>query len=108
LLGGWAAYNEGNIDWPDDPPAPEPEECNDCPPCKTVSGRIVPVGTPGYRPLDIIPDNEIQHGVAGSHHNIFIAKQNPNNCQCFWKKQKYVLKPHQLTPDMIPIEPFIN
>jgi len=81
---------------------------NGCQPCKTVSGRIVPVGTIGYRPLDILPDNVQQHGVYGSHHNIFVANQNPNNCQCFWQKQKYVLKPDQITTDMIPVEPFIQ
>jgi hypothetical protein len=86
------------------------EQCKDksCPPCKTVSGRVVPVDTVGYRPLDVIPDTEVQHGVAGSHHNIFIAKQNPNNCQCFWAKQKYVLKPGQLPPGAVPVEPFVN
>lgn len=62
----------------------------------------------GYRPLDVLPDDTIQHGVAGSHHNIFIAQQNPNNCQCFWRKQKYVLKPGELPLNAIPIEPFIN
>jgi len=77
------------------------------PPCQTISGKIVPIGTKAYRPLDIIPDNIKQHGVFGSHHNIFIANQNPYNCKCFWKKEKYVLKPNQITPDMIPIEPFI-
>ena len=84
---------------------------DDCPPCKTVSGRIVLVGTMGYRPLDALPDDVIQHGVAGSHHNIFVAKQapkgSPQPCRCFWQKQKYVLKPDQITPDMIPVEPFI-
>jgi hypothetical protein len=55
-----------------------------CKPCKTISGRIVAKGTVAYRPLDVIPDDEKQHGIYGSHHNIFIAKQNPNNCQCFW------------------------
>ena len=80
----------------------------DCPPCKTISGKIVPVGTKAYRPLDIIPDDEMQHGVYGSHHNIFVAHQNPKNCKCFWQKQKYVLKPEEITPDMIPIEPFVN
>ncbi|MBT0962731.1 RHS repeat-associated core domain-containing protein [Denitromonas iodatirespirans] len=79
-----------------------------CPPCRTVSGRIVPVGTIAYRPLDVIPDDVMQHGVYGSHHNIFVAKQNPNNCQCFWQKQKYVLKPGELPPKAIPIEPFVN
>jgi hypothetical protein len=92
----------------------KPKECEGdkpCPPCKTISGRIVQVGTVGYRPLDVIPDDVMEHGVYGSHHNIFVAKQAPRNspqpCKCQWKKQKYVLKPHQLTSDMIPIEPFI-
>jgi hypothetical protein len=90
----------------------KPKECEGdkpCPPCKTISGRIVQVGTVGYRPLDVIPDDVMEHGVYGSHHNIFVAKQYPNpKCDCFWQKQKYVLKPNQLTSDMIPIEPFIN
>ena len=54
---------------PDDP----------CPPCKTISGKTVKVGTIAYRPLDIIPENEMQHGVYGSHHNIFVAGQTPRN-----------------------------
>jgi len=58
-------------------------ENDGCPPCKTISGRIVAIGTIGYRPLDIIPDNVKQHGVYGSHHNIFVANQNPKNCMCF-------------------------
>ena len=88
-----------------------PEDDQSCPPCRTVSGRVVAVGTIGYRPLDVIPDSEMQHGVYGSHHNIFIAKQAPKGtpqpCKCFWVKQTYVLKPEQLTPDMVPIEPFM-
>jgi hypothetical protein len=79
-----------------------------CSPCKTVSGRVIPSGTVGYRPLDVISDDVVQHGVAGSHHNIFIANQNPNNCKCFWAKQKYVLKPGQLPPGSVPVEPFAN
>jgi|SRR6185437_2332832 len=49
------------------------DSCKDkkCPPCKTVSGRIVPVGTIAYRPLDVIPDDVKQHGVYGAHHNLF-------------------------------------
>jgi hypothetical protein len=79
-----------------------------CPPCRTVTGRVVPVGTVGYRPLDVIPDNVVRHGVAGSHHNIFIANQNPNNCRCFWALQKYVLKPGRLPDGAVPIEEFAN
>ena len=80
-----------------------------CPPCKTVSGKIVLPKTLGYRPLDIIHDNVKQHGVYGSHHNIFEANQYPYpKCDCFWDKQKYVLKPEQLTASMIPVEQFIK
>ncbi|UEP36352.1 hypothetical protein LL998_01395 [Burkholderia ambifaria] len=88
----------------------EKDDCpNKCNPCKTVSGKIIAVGTFGYRPLDVIPDNEMQHGVYGSHHNIFQANQSPYpKCICFWAKQKYVLKPEQLTSSMVPIEPFLN
>ncbi|MDX1915005.1 MAG: RHS repeat-associated core domain-containing protein [Methylophilus sp.] len=80
----------------------------DCPPCKTVSGRIVTVGTIGYLPLDVLPDNVEQHGVLGSHHNYFIANQNPSNCHCFWNKQRAVIKPNALPSSAIPYEPFLN
>ncbi|BBS36306.1 hypothetical protein WP5S18E01_11530 [Enterobacter cloacae] len=50
-----------------------------CPPCKTISGRIIPVKTLSYRPLDEIPDDKMEHGVYGSHHNIFEANQAPSN-----------------------------
>ncbi|WP_261381077.1 RHS repeat domain-containing protein, partial [Xanthomonas vasicola] len=80
-----------------------------CPPCKTISGMIVPVGTIGYRPLDVIPNNVMQHGVYGSHHNIFVANQYPYpKCDCFWAKQKYVVKPDQLQPGWVPVEPFVT
>ncbi|MGD8843270.1 MAG: RHS repeat-associated core domain-containing protein [Gammaproteobacteria bacterium] len=83
--------------------------CKDkeCPPCKTVSGKIVPVGTIGYRPLDTPPDGKIEHGIAGPHYNIYKANQNPNNCQCFWQPQGAV-SPSALPPGAIPIEPFAN
>lgn len=88
------------------------EEKKNCPPCKTMSGRTVPVKTLAYRPLDVIPDTEMQHGVYGSHHNIFEANQAPPNtprpCNCFWVKQNYVLKPWEIAPSMIPMEPFLN
>ncbi|HGQ7344571.1 TPA: hypothetical protein ACL1TL_006731, partial [Pseudomonas aeruginosa] len=67
-----------------------------------------PVGTLGYRPLGIIPDDEMQHGVYGSHYNMFVANQNPNNCRCFWQKKNYVLKPEQLLTNAVPVDPFIS
>lgn len=95
-----------------DDPFKERDQCrpdNTCPPCKTTAGRIVPVGTVGYRPLDVIPDTEMQHGVYGSHHNMFIANQYPYpKCDCFWAKQKWVAKPDALQPSWVPVEPFVN
>ncbi len=87
------------------------EMCKDkkCPPCKTVSGKVVPVGTISYRPLDVIPDDVQQHGVYGSHHNLFQANQYPYpKCDCFWRKLKNVAKPSEIQPGWIPIEPFAN
>ncbi len=97
---------------PINPPKNEPNEPKQCKPCITTTGRKVLPKTIGYRPLEIIPDNVMQHGVYGSHHNIFISNQAPINsprpCYCFWAKQNYVLKPHQITPKMVPVEPFVN
>lgn len=79
----------------------------ECPPCKTVSGKIVPVGTIAYRPLDTPPPGKIEHGISGSHYNIYKANQNPNNCQCFWQS-KGAVSPSALPPGAIPIEDFVN
>ncbi len=79
----------------------------ECPPCKTVSGKIVPVGTIAYRPLDTPPPGKVEHGIAGPHYNLYKANQNPNNCQCFW--QPILVVPEGGLPaDAIPIEPFAN
>jgi RHS repeat-associated protein len=85
-----------------------PQQCpKECPPCKTVSGKIVPVGTIAYRPLDIPPAGKIEHGIQGPHHNLYNARQNPKNCQCFWQPWGAV-SPSDLPSDAIPIEPFAN
>ena len=85
------------------------EICKDdkkCPPCKTVSGTIVPVGTIGYRPMET--PSSPQHGIAGPHYNIYKANQYPApKCDCFWQPQGAV-KPSDLPADAIPIEPFTN
>lgn len=78
-----------------------------CPPCKTVSGKVVPAGTTGYRPLDTPPPGRTQHGIVGPHYNIYKANQNPKNCQCFWQSIGAV-PPTGLPPGAIPIEPFVN
>jgi RHS repeat-associated protein len=50
---------------------------NQCPPCKTITGRVVPLGTIAYRPLDIIPDDEAQHGVSGSTSQSISSEPDP-------------------------------
>lgn len=76
------------------------------PPCVTVSGKIVPVGTLAHRPLDIPPSGQTQHGISGPHFNIYRANQNPNNGQCFWQSVGAV-PAGALPADAIPIEPFL-
>jgi RHS repeat-associated protein len=86
----------------------KPEQCTDkpCPPCKTVSGKIVPVGTIGYRPLDT--PSRPQHGIVGPHYNIYKANQYPApKCDCFWQPVGAV-PPSGLPAGAIPIEPFAN
>jgi hypothetical protein len=86
-----------------------PEE-DGCPPCKTVSGKVVAVGTIGYRPLDT-PDRP-QHGIDGSHYNLLKANQIPKGnpvgeCDCFWQPIGAV-SPTDLPAGAIPAEPFDN
>jgi RHS repeat-associated protein len=81
------------------------KEKKPCPPCKTVSGKIVPIGTVGYRPMDT--PSKPQHGISGSHYNLLKANQNPNNCQCFWQPIGAV-RPVDLPAGAMPVEPFAN
>jgi len=76
-----------------------------CPPCKTVSGKIVPVGTIGYR-FDRVPPSRPHRPLPGDHYNLLQANQNPNNCRCFWRplKQATEIAP----PGSIPVEDFVN
>jgi RHS repeat-associated protein len=77
-----------------------------CPPCKTVSGKIVPVGTISYRPMDT--PSTPQHGIAGPHYNLYKANQYPApKCDCFWQSIGAV-PPSGLPAGAIPIEPFAN
>jgi hypothetical protein len=82
-----------------------------CPPCRTVSGKVVPVGTIAYRPLDTPPAGTSEHGVAGPHYNLYRANQAPRNspqpCKCFWQRVGAV-PASQLPPGAIPIEPFTD
>jgi hypothetical protein len=98
---------------PADGAASRPKRRNDeeCPPCKTRSGRIVPVGTIAYRPLDTPPAGKIEHGIAGPHYNIYKANQSPRSspqpCRCFWQPVGAV-PPSALPTGAIPIESFVN
>ncbi|GAA0695166.1 hypothetical protein GCM10009429_21910 [Dyella marensis] len=64
--------------------------CDDnkpCSPCMMVDGTQVAVGTIGYR-YDQVPPSEPHWPFTGSHYHLFVAKQNPNNCQCMWQPLK--------------------
>jgi len=71
--------------------------------CRTITGKIVPVGSIAYRPLDTpgVP----QHGMTGSHYNLYRANQNPNNGRCFWQSIG-AIPASALPENAIPIEPF--
>ncbi|MEK7762351.1 MAG: RHS repeat-associated core domain-containing protein [Nitrospirota bacterium] len=83
--------------------------CPECPPCRTVSGKVVPVGTVAYRPMETPPAGEVEHGIAGPHYNLYRANQAPRNspkpCKCFWQPIDAV-KATNLPMGAIPIEPF--
>jgi len=85
-----------------------PEE-KPCPPCRTIDGLTVPVGTIGYR-LDIVPPGKPHHPYKGSHYNLYKANQNPNNCQCFWQEVGASDAAGGLPPPpgSIAIRPFAN
>jgi RHS repeat-associated protein len=92
-------------------PLPRPDAKADCleadpnKPCRTISGKIVPVGTIAYRPLDT--PNRPQHGIVGSHYNLYRANKNPNNGICFWQSIGAV-PAGSLPHGAIAIEPFAN
>lgn len=106
ILGGLGLILSLSGDTPkaDACPADQP-----CPPCKTISGKIVPVGTIGYRPLD--NPSKPQHGIIGPHYNVLRANQAPRAsskpCFCFWQPAGAV-PPSGLPAGAIPIEPFAN
>jgi RHS repeat-associated protein len=74
-------------------------------PCRTISGKLVPVGTVAYRPLDT--PSRPQHGIVGPHYNLYRANKNPNNGRCFWQSIGAV-PAGALPRGAIPIEPFAN
>lgn len=78
------------------------------PPCITVSGKVVAVGTYGYR-HDIVPPSKPHYPFTGDHYNLYRANQNPNNGKCFWVESGAADASNgQLPPpNSIPIEPFI-
>ncbi|MGE0231806.1 MAG: RHS repeat-associated core domain-containing protein [Flavobacteriaceae bacterium] len=74
-------------------------------PCRTISGKVVPVGTIAYRPLDT--PSRPQHGIVGPHYNLYRANKNPNSGRCFWQPIGAV-PVGELPRGAIPIEPFAN
>ena len=88
--------------------AKQDSDCK-CPPCRTVSGKVVPVGTVAYRQLDT-PSGP-QHGISGPHYNLYRANQAPSTspqpCKCFWQPIGAAGQ-DALPANAIPIEPFKN
>jgi len=84
-------------------------EDGNCPPCKTISGKIVPIGTIGYR-LDRVPPSKPHYPFAGDHYNLAKANQMPHpKCDCFWQPQKFAADASNGIPPplgSIPMEPF--
>ena len=88
--------------------ADDTSKCNKtkCPPCKTISGKIVPVGTIGYR-LDMVPPSKPHYPFEGSHYHIFEAHQSPYpQCRCFWHEIKIIDELIGAPPGAIPVEYF--
>ncbi|HEX2253727.1 MAG TPA: RHS repeat-associated core domain-containing protein, partial [Thermoanaerobaculia bacterium] len=81
------------------------DQCEDepkpCPPCKLTDGTVVPIGQIAYR---YDAPARPQHGIEGPHYNLYVANQNPKNCQCFWQSVGAVPPPPE--PGWIPIQPF--
>jgi hypothetical protein len=81
-----------------------------CKPCKTISGRIVPIGTIGYR-LDVVPPGRPHYPFPGDHYNLYEANQIPYpNCDCFWQVAGAADAANGAPPPAgsIPVEPFNN
>lgn len=81
-----------------------------CPPCKTLSGKIVQVGTIGYR-FDAVPPGKPHHPYSGDHYNLYKANQIPApKCDCFWQPVGAANGAGGMAPPAgaIPIEPFAN
>jgi len=81
------------------------EDRRSCPPCRLIDGTAIPIGAISYR-YDQLTSDRIQHGITGSHLNLYSCNQNPNNCRCFWQPMGAVSPPPQ--PGWIPIQPFAN
>ena len=85
-------------------------KCNEtkCPPCKTISGKIVPVGTIGYR-LDLVPPSKPHYPFEGSHYHFYKANQNTDSCRCFWSKAGIADASNGLpSSDYIMVEDFMQ
>ncbi len=83
---------------------------NECPPCKTVSGKTVPVGTIGYR-HDLVPPSKPHYPYEGDHYNLYKANQSPSpKCFCFWQSIDASDAAGGMPPPAgsIPIEHFAN
>ncbi|PIT08410.1 hypothetical protein BGI31_05545 [Snodgrassella communis] len=80
-----------------------------CPPCRTISGKIVLVGTIGYR-HDIVPPSKPHYPFLGDHYHLYKASQNPYECRCFWHPYRVQDASGGLLPPVgsMVVEDFVN
>jgi RHS repeat-associated protein len=95
-----------------DGPATLPTKCYDnsnpitgCPPCTLADGTEVLIGTEGYR-YDLVPPSKPHYPFTGDHVHIYVVRQNPKNCQCFWQPTNIQDPPPPA--GAIPIQPLSN
>jgi hypothetical protein len=76
---------------PDPRPPPIPPICQDCGESKGCPPCSPPVGTIAFE-VHRVPPQDPHHPCPGDHVHFFERHQNPNNCQCFWKRNALPVK----------------
>lgn len=70
---------------PDPRPPPVPPICQDCDKRQPCDPCDPPVGTIAFE-VHRVPPQKPDWPCPGDHVHFFERHQNPNNCQCFWKR----------------------
>jgi RHS repeat-associated protein len=69
---------------------------NKCPPCAP------PAGTVGYR-IDGVPPSKPHFPFEGTHVHLYIMRQDPKTCRCYWNK--YMVTNPPPPPGAVPMPP---